>query len=357
MARVMARPSLVAAVAAMLLGVAMAGMSDCIENCRPGGPGPLGRRPGGGRDLQIDQDCVNTCMRLAADPPGQIAKCDDTYASRASQECAAECTTAQLNSCELRGECDPDPECQSRCLDTHSPTRSATCGDTMLDDGGSGKFDCSNEPLLLHACPTYVICADRRPGGCTAEECCTVEPPDMFFSAHANGGLPFFAKIIIGGTLILLGVVFFGYYTGRIDVDKLGSQATTAVVGALPIPMPNQNQAGPELEEGNGSDSDSDSDNGAAGGGGGEGKSSSDSDDSDTAAIPAGCARALYDYEPRDDDELALREGDIVQVTKVEDEWTTGLLNGKTGMFPTNYVEMAAAPGDRAGALMPTEEV
>ncbi|XP_012234244.1 unconventional myosin-Ie-like [Linepithema humile] len=50
--------------------------------------------------------------------------------------------------------------------------------------------------------------------------------------------------------------------------------------------------------------------------------------------------KALYDYDPQDLDELSLREGDIVEVLKEhEGGWWHGRLKGKTGLFPSNYVE------------------
>ncbi|XP_012539423.1 unconventional myosin-Ie [Monomorium pharaonis] len=50
--------------------------------------------------------------------------------------------------------------------------------------------------------------------------------------------------------------------------------------------------------------------------------------------------KALYDYEPQDLDELGLKEGDIVEVLKEhEGGWWHGRLKGKTGLFPSNYVE------------------
>ncbi|XP_011162466.1 unconventional myosin-Ie isoform X1 [Solenopsis invicta] len=50
--------------------------------------------------------------------------------------------------------------------------------------------------------------------------------------------------------------------------------------------------------------------------------------------------KSLYDYEPQDLDELGLKEGDIVEVLKEhEGGWWHGRLKGKTGLFPSNYVE------------------
>ena len=50
-------------------------------------------------------------------------------------------------------------------------------------------------------------------------------------------------------------------------------------------------------------------------------------------------ATAMYDYEADDEDELSFAEGDVIRVTEIDGEWTTGTLNGKSGMFPSNYVE------------------
>ncbi|CAL7941782.1 unnamed protein product [Xylocopa violacea] len=50
-------------------------------------------------------------------------------------------------------------------------------------------------------------------------------------------------------------------------------------------------------------------------------------------------ARSLYDYDPQDLDELALKEGDILEIIKEhKGGWWQGRLKGKTGLFPSNYV-------------------
>ncbi|KAK1124066.1 hypothetical protein K0M31_007090 [Melipona bicolor] len=50
-------------------------------------------------------------------------------------------------------------------------------------------------------------------------------------------------------------------------------------------------------------------------------------------------AKALYDYNPQDHDEIGLKEGDIVEILKEhEGGWWYGRLTGKTGLFPSNYV-------------------
>lgn len=51
--------------------------------------------------------------------------------------------------------------------------------------------------------------------------------------------------------------------------------------------------------------------------------------------------KALFEYAATQEDELTLREGDIVEnVQQDTGGWWTGTLNGKTGMFPDNFVEV-----------------
>ncbi|XP_004556600.1 ABI family, member 3a isoform X1 [Maylandia zebra] len=50
--------------------------------------------------------------------------------------------------------------------------------------------------------------------------------------------------------------------------------------------------------------------------------------------------RALYSYEAVKPDELSFTEGDIIYLTqRHEDGWYQGVLNGRQGYFPENYVE------------------
>mgnify|MGYP003365606052 CR=1 FL=1 len=51
---------------------------------------------------------------------------------------------------------------------------------------------------------------------------------------------------------------------------------------------------------------------------------------------------AIYDFPPQQDGDLELKTGDKVEVIeKPSSEWYKGKCNGKTGMFPSNYVKPA----------------
>ena len=45
--------------------------------------------------------------------------------------------------------------------------------------------------------------------------------------------------------------------------------------------------------------------------------------------------------KPKESGELALRKGDIIEITKVDENWWTGRINGGTEgiIFPANYVK------------------
>lgn len=52
---------------------------------------------------------------------------------------------------------------------------------------------------------------------------------------------------------------------------------------------------------------------------------------------------ALYSYEASKPDDLSLTEGDIILLThRHDDGWCEGVLNGKHGFFPENYVQLCS---------------
>ena len=52
--------------------------------------------------------------------------------------------------------------------------------------------------------------------------------------------------------------------------------------------------------------------------------------------------RAVHDYDAQETDELSLKAGDIILVTKAKpssQDWWEGIVNDRKGLFPANYVE------------------
>ncbi len=67
-------------------------------------------------------------------------------------------------------------------------------------------------------------------------------------------------------------------------------------------------------------------------------------------------ACALYDFTAENEGELSLAKGDVIRVlSKIDDGWWTGEIEGtsRSGMFPANYVEKAAAAGRDKPQLKP----
>lgn len=57
--------------------------------------------------------------------------------------------------------------------------------------------------------------------------------------------------------------------------------------------------------------------------------------------------KVLFEYQPQNEDELELKVGDIVEITEeVEEGWWSGTLNGKSGLFPSNFVKELEPMGD-----------
>ncbi|XP_034382851.1 CD2-associated protein isoform X4 [Cyclopterus lumpus] len=61
--------------------------------------------------------------------------------------------------------------------------------------------------------------------------------------------------------------------------------------------------------------------------------------------------KVLFDYQPQNEDELELKIGDIVDVIEeVEEGWWNGNFNGKSGLFPSNFVKELDATGEDGDA-------
>ncbi|XP_078511477.1 zinc finger protein RFP-like isoform X2 [Lissotriton helveticus] len=70
-------------------------------------------------------------------------------------------------------------------------------------------------------------------------------------------------------------------------------------------------------------------------------KKDNTSRDQDIKELHGRSAKALYDYEAANEDEISLSVGDIItQMTAVDEGWWYGKCNETFGMFPSNYVEL-----------------
>ena len=54
-------------------------------------------------------------------------------------------------------------------------------------------------------------------------------------------------------------------------------------------------------------------------------------------------AVVMYDYSAQQDDELTLKVGDVIHsIVKIGAGWWEGVLNGRKGVFPDNFVKVTS---------------
>ncbi|XP_075903479.1 SH3 domain-containing kinase-binding protein 1 isoform X3 [Nelusetta ayraudi] len=67
--------------------------------------------------------------------------------------------------------------------------------------------------------------------------------------------------------------------------------------------------------------------------------------------------KAEFSYVPQHEDELELKIGDVIEIiAEVEEGWWEGLLNGKTGMFPSNFTKEVLAESDSPSVDTPNSQ-
>ncbi|XP_041824216.1 SH3 domain-containing kinase-binding protein 1 isoform X2 [Melanotaenia boesemani] len=67
--------------------------------------------------------------------------------------------------------------------------------------------------------------------------------------------------------------------------------------------------------------------------------------------------KAAFSYVPQHEDELELKVGDVIDiVAEVEEGWWEGILNGKSGMFPSNFTKELLTESDTPSLDTPTSQ-
>ncbi|XP_071340779.1 SH3 domain-containing kinase-binding protein 1 isoform X2 [Trachinotus anak] len=67
--------------------------------------------------------------------------------------------------------------------------------------------------------------------------------------------------------------------------------------------------------------------------------------------------KAAFSYVPQHEDELELKIGDVIEIiAEVEEGWWEGVLNGKTGMFPSNFTKEILTESDMPSVDTPTSQ-
>ncbi|XP_058234970.1 CD2-associated protein isoform X4 [Hemibagrus wyckioides] len=66
--------------------------------------------------------------------------------------------------------------------------------------------------------------------------------------------------------------------------------------------------------------------------------------------------KVLFEYVPQNEDELELKVGDIIEISEeVEEGWWSGIMNGKSGLFPSNFVKEIETNEDGESNDVPEE--
>ncbi|XP_068199860.1 SH3 domain-containing kinase-binding protein 1 isoform X2 [Antennarius striatus] len=67
--------------------------------------------------------------------------------------------------------------------------------------------------------------------------------------------------------------------------------------------------------------------------------------------------KAAFSYLPQHEDELELKIGDVIEIIgEVEEGWWEGMLNGKTGMFPSNFTREVLPDSDTPSVDTPASQ-
>ncbi|XP_037312518.2 SH3 domain-containing kinase-binding protein 1 isoform X2 [Pungitius pungitius] len=68
--------------------------------------------------------------------------------------------------------------------------------------------------------------------------------------------------------------------------------------------------------------------------------------------------KAAFSYAPQHEDELELKIGDVIEIiSEVEEGWWEGFVNGKTGMFPSNFTKVIQTESETSSLNTSQEEL
>ncbi|XP_031153540.1 SH3 domain-containing kinase-binding protein 1 isoform X3 [Sander lucioperca] len=68
--------------------------------------------------------------------------------------------------------------------------------------------------------------------------------------------------------------------------------------------------------------------------------------------------KAAFSYVPQHEDELELKIGDVIEIiAEVEEGWWEGFLNGKSGMFPSNFTKVIQTESETSSLNTSQEEL